>query len=161
MKNEITKQVERLVAYDFITGPLSSIHQKANRARKEVVAGIYGRLLNREEVPEHATVVAEIDKEIKQKARGMKGGIENFKKTYPRYGRILTGMIEEERQNREVYVAFGLKDGQDLPISSYLRVMRELGLSYETAHKLYFDIADMIETFETKKKEGLQSILVD
>ena len=38
--------------------------------------------------------------------------------------------------------------------------MRDLGLSYETAHKLYFDICDMVEKLEAKKKQGLQNILV-
>jgi len=105
------------------------------------------------------SVTAKIEQGDKQKARGMKEGIEKFGKKYPKYGRILLGFIEEKRTEREIHLKYDLNESYNLSDSEYVSVMRDLGLTEKEAAHLYPELMSVSERLR-KRKKGLRSILI-
>jgi hypothetical protein len=106
------------------------------------------------------SVTAYVEKESKQKARGMEDGIEEFTKQYPHYGKILQGIIEEKREKKEVYLNYGLNDSYKLNDNEYVSVMRDLGIAETEASVMFPMLMQISGRLKKKQKPGLRDILI-
>ena len=161
MTNERTegeKLVRKLVAMNDLRIPLSSLYQKDKKIEKEYALGISNYIGQNSALGN--SVTAYVEKTTKQKARGMEEGIEAFTKQYPRYGKILKGLIEEERTKKENYLLYGLNDGYKLNDNEYVGVMRDIGLTDAEAEAMFPKLMDISSRLKKKQKEGLREILI-
>jgi hypothetical protein len=104
-------------------------------------------------------VYARVEAEDRLKARGMKEGVDRFCQEHPKYGEILTQMIEEERSEREVHLYFGTNAGTHLTADDYMSVMQNLGFNEATARSLYQELMDVSRKI-SKKRDEERSILL-
>ena len=99
MTENLERQLIELIAADRIDIPISSLSGKLKRLKPKLAAQVditqYGNYFTGERV------YARVETDETMKARGMKEGIEEFSKLYPRYGAVLTGLIEEKRIEKE------------------------------------------------------------
>ncbi|MCK4522147.1 MAG: hypothetical protein KAU20_06235 [Nanoarchaeota archaeon] len=163
MRNRLTIATENLVAYRRVIAPLSSLYKKADRRMEPIVEDVYGRLAAGEKLSEGARVIADIETKRKEaRARTMRGAIDEFKEKHPRYGGILEGLIEEKRKKENIYLVYGRVGEADLPVSAYVKVLRELdtNLGISDATKLYKSLSDIADRLEIKRKEGLERVLI-
>ncbi len=154
----LERQVIELVAADRLYVPVSSIDGKLKRMKPKLAKAIV--LPNGEDSFKGERVYARVESENEQKARGMKEGIELFCKRYPQYGKILTGMIEEEREVRETHLYFGMKDGKRLTADDYLGVMANLGFGPVSAKNLYHELIEVSRDIKRKRQENERSIML-
>jgi len=151
----LERQVIQLVAADRAYIPVSSMDGKLKRMRVKLAQGI--------SVPEGRyvgeRVFATIDDTDAMKARGVKEGIEEFAKQYPKHAQILTGLIEEQRAMRETYLHFGLNSGCRLTADDYLGVMADLGFTEAQARTLYGPLLETSRAIARKRDEG-RSVMI-
>jgi hypothetical protein len=155
----LERQVIELVAADRLYIPVSSIDGKLKRIKPklaQVIALPKGKTSFKGE-----RVYARIESENEQKARGVKEGIEIFCAKYPQYGKILTGMIEEEREVRETHLYFGMNEGRRLTADDYLGVMANLGFGPVSAKNLYHELIEVSRDIKRKRQESERSIMLD
>ena len=157
-RTEQEKVVRKLVAINNLRVPLSSLYQKAKNIEKDFALGIQNYVLQKADFGN--SIQAFIGDEEKQKARGMREGISEFEKQFPRYGRILNGLIEEKRTEREVYLKYGLNNSYTLADSEYVSVMRDIGLTDSEAAHIFPELISASYRLQKKKKEGLRDILI-
>src|SRR3989344_9115614 len=110
MTNNLEREIVNLVAVDRLYIPSSSFDGKLKRRREKYAKDI--ELL--ENPYEGERVYARIEEEDKDKARGMREGIEKFCEEFPKYGKILNEFIDEERVVREKHLFFGMNEGKRL-----------------------------------------------
>ena len=94
------------------------------------------------------------------KARGMKDAIDMFKQKYSRHGKILAGMIEEERQERETHLYFAMYEGCRLTQEDYMSVMRNLKFTEAEAGNLYPHLMTISRKMAKKREETERSIMI-
>ena len=153
----LERQLIELIAADRIDIPISSLSGKLKRLKPKLAAQVditqYGNYFTGERV------YARVETDETMKARGMKEGIEEFSKLYPRYGAVLTGLIEEKRIEKEVNMYFGINPGCKLTSEDYMGVMKNLGFSESGARNLYPELMDVSRKISRKRDEE-RSILV-
>lgn len=157
MTNEnLEKRVIGLIAADRLDIPISSLSGKLKRMKP--------KLANAIELPtgryDGQRVYARVEPEDKMKARTMTEAVDAFCTEYPKYGEILTRMIEQERSVREVHLYFGMQEGCRLTSEDYLAVMSSLGFTESQANALYTPLMDASRSISKKRAEGERSILV-
>ena len=84
MTETLERQLIEVIATDRIDKPISSMSGKLKRRKPKLAQAV--ELPNDKYQGER--VWARIDEEDKQKARGMKEGVEKFEEQFPKYGRI-------------------------------------------------------------------------
>jgi len=156
MTNE--QSVLELIAMDRLEMPLSSMYQKIKNSKKQQ-AQIVVSALGRNKSYEGDRVNASIEKEDKERARGMKEAVAEFAKEFPKYGRILHGKIAEKRVKSEKHLYFGMNDSCKLTSDDYMSVMTSIGLSEATARSLYPDLMEISRKLAKKKQED-RSVIV-
>ena len=141
MTNERTdgeKAVRKLVATNDLRIPFSSVYQKIKAYEDTVSAGVQG-YVNQSE-PFGNSSAASLEYKDKNVARGMRDGIEEFKKQYPKYGAILEGLIQEKRVKSETHLIYGLNEGYKLHDNEYVSVIKDVaGLEDSEAAALFPD----------------------
>lgn len=153
--NNIERQIIETIATDRIYIPVSSMDGKLKRTREKLAKTI-------ELDGDHFKgdrVYARVEEDETMKARGMKEGIENFSQEYPRYGKILRGMIEEERAKREINLYFGVNNGCKLTADDYMGVLTGLGFSGQHVETLYQELMKVSRSLSRKRDEE-RSILI-
>lgn len=156
MLEDLEGQIINLVATDRLYVPSSSFDGKLKRRRNKAAESI--------EIPEKGykakRVYARIEEEDKQKARGMRDGIEEFSEKYPKYGAVLKGIIEQKRIERERHLYFGMLEGKRLTNEDYMTVLEDIGLSPVMAEK-YSEVAiEINRTLVKKREEKERSVLI-
>ena len=98
MSETTERQIIELIATDRIDIPISSMSGKLKRQKPKLAEAIDlgGRSRYNGE-----RVYARVESEDREKARGMREGVEEFSRKFPQYGKILDGIIEEKRVERE------------------------------------------------------------
>lgn len=157
-RTESEKLVRKLVAMNNLRIPFSSLYQKNKKIEKNYALGISNYIGNNADLGN--SVTAYIKKEEKQKARGMEEGIAEFTKQYPRYGKILQGIVEEKRTENEVYLNYGLNEGYKLNDNEYVSVMRDIGLNDQESEAMFPMLRGISDRLKKKQKEGLREILI-
>lgn len=157
MIENLERQLIEIVAMDRIDRPISSMSGKLKRRKPKLAKAV--------ELPKEKfsgdRVWARVDEEDKQKARGMKEGIEKFEENFPKYSRILKGYIEEQRTIREKYLVFGMNNGCRITSQDYMGVMKELGFTPAIAERLYPELMDISHKLKRKRDETERSILIN
>ncbi|HLD12772.1 MAG TPA: hypothetical protein VJB87_04220 [Candidatus Nanoarchaeia archaeon] len=153
----LERQVIELIATDRIDVPISSMSGKLKRAKPKLAQAIdlaaYDGSFKGERV--YARVV---DEDV-EKARGMREGVNEFGKKYPNYGKILEGIIQEKRKDRERHLYFGVNDGRRLTSDDYMGVMRNLGFSEARAESLYQELMEVSRKLSRQRADE-RSVLV-
>jgi|SRR3989344_3492557 len=155
--SNLEEQIIELIATDRIDIPISSMSGKLKRKKPKLAEEIDLSEFSGNYVGER--VYARIESEDEKRARGMKEGIGLFSKKFPKYGKILTDMIEEKRSKHEIYLYFGMKEGCHLTTIDYLHVMTDLGFTETTAHRLYPELIDIGNRL-LKKRDNERSIMI-
>jgi hypothetical protein len=161
MTNETERQLVRLVTTDRLYTAASSLDGKLKRLRTGLAKGIAKKIKDSDSadfVGERA--YASIQEEESEKARGMKEGIEKFKKAFPKYGTILEGMIAEKRANKVTNLYFGLLDQKKLSSGDYMAVMKTLGFTEHAARELYPELMASSKKLVNQREQYEGSILV-
>jgi hypothetical protein len=152
----IEKQVMELIATDRLYIPLSSMEGKLKRARPKLAKDID---LGEENCFFGERVYARIEAEDKNKARGVKAGIDQFCESFPKYGRILKGYIEEKRTLSETHLYFGTNPNCKLTANDYIGVMANLGFTEQTSLRLYPELMEVSRKLSRKRNEE-RSVLI-
>jgi hypothetical protein len=158
MTEQLERNIIKLIATDRIDRPISSMSGKLKRAKPKLANGIdlngYGKSFEGERVYAH------IRTEDRMKARGLRDGVDAFKQAYPQHGKILEGMIAEERLSRETNLYFGVQDARRLTSDDYMGVMKDLGFSQATAKGLYSELIEVSYNLARSRNETQRSILI-
>lgn len=157
MTNETENQLVKLVATDKLYVAVSSLDGKLKRRRESLAKSLAGTI---ESDFAGERVYANLESENNTKARGMKEGIQEFKKAYPQYGKILEGMIEEKRAEKETNLYFGLIGSNRLSSKDYMTVMTSLGFTEHAARGLYPELIASSRNLSKKRDFEERSILV-
>ena len=157
MTETLERQMIEIIATDRIDKPISSMSGKLKRRKPKLAQAI--ELENGGYKGDRTW--CKIDEEDKQKARGMKEGVEKFENQFPKYGRILRGYIEEQRTVREKYLVFGMNDGCRITSKDYMGVMQNLGFSPAISERLYPELMDISHKLKRKRDETERSILIE
>jgi|SRR3989338_5653474 len=153
---ELETKLIKLIATDRIEIPISSMSGKLKRQKPKIANSIeFG-----ENTGYHGErCYARIENDDEQKARGMRDGIDEFSKRYPKYGTILNGLIEETRTQRETHLYFGMNDGCRLSEGDYIGVMKDLGFTETMSRNLYPELMQVSRNLSRKRDEE-RSILI-
>ena len=157
MAEDIERRIIEIIATDRIDKPISSMSGKLKRAKPKLAGSV---ALEIGKKFEGERTFARVEDNSVMKARGMKEGIERFEAQYSRYGKILRGYIEEEREIREIHLYFEMRKGCRLTSQDYMGVMRDLGFSESTSERLYPELMDISYKLAKKREEGERSILI-
>lgn len=150
--------VLELIATDRLYIPVNSMGKKLDRARKEL-AGSIANIVGAEGF--HGDrFYAEVVSEDREKARGMREGIEIFKAQYPSQGAVLEGMIRERRTVSERHLHFGMQPEKRLTSDDYLGVMQSLGFTEATARTMYPDLMKVSYALQKKRDFEQRSVMV-
>lgn len=158
MDEKTEEQLIKIIALDRIDRPISSMSGKIKRQKPKLASLV--DLSKHDRSYRGERVWAQIKDEDRQRARGMKEGIEKFDTEFPKYGQILRGYIEEQRTLREVYLYFGVRDNCRLTSQDYMSVMQDLGFSAATSERLYPELMDISRKLARKREESERSILI-
>jgi len=150
----IERKVIEIIATDRIDIPISSMSGKLKRKKPKLA-----QELELKKKFEGDRAYVRVETEDKMKARGMREGIDLFSREFPRYGKILNGMIEEKRAKKETHLYFGLYEGCRLSSEDYISVMNDLGFSGQYAETLYQELMKVSRNL-TRKREEERSIMV-
>lgn len=156
--NELTEQyVIRLIAMDRLEIPISSLSGKLKREKPKFAQTI--------PMPESGRyngerVYARVESEDLLKARKLKEAVADFTKKYPNPGKILQGMIAEQRQSRETHMYFGVREGCKLTADDYMGVMKDLGFSEVRAKDLYPELMKVSQNIRKKRQEAERRVLI-
>tara|TARA_Y100000310_G_C20626074_1_gene785962 strand:+ start:903 stop:1373 length:471 start_codon:yes stop_codon:yes gene_type:complete len=154
---DIERQLIEIIATDRIDRPISSMSGKLKRAKPKLAQDVE---LDVGETFRGDRVYARVEENEIMKARGMREAIDVFGDKFPRYGKILNGLIEEKRAQREVNLYFGMYDGCRLTKEDYMGVMTGLGFTEITAEKLYPELMNISRNLARKRNETERSILI-
>ena len=152
------RQVIELIAADRIYRPISSIEGKLKRMRPKLARAID---LGKKGSFQGDRTYARLDETDRMKSRTMKEAVANFTEAFPRYGKILSGYIEEQRALRETNLYFGTNPNSRLTADDYMKVMGDMGFTETGARNLYPELMNVSRNLAKKRKETERSILVN
>jgi hypothetical protein len=156
MTEQLERKLTELIAADRLDIPISSMSGKLKRMKPKLASAI--------ELPtgryDGQRVYARIEAEDKLKARTMSEAVDDFCTEHPKYGEILTKMIEDKRAVKETHLYFGMQEGCRLTTEDYVSVMSNLGFNEAQARALYEPLMDASRTIKKKRAEGERSILI-
>ena len=156
-RTELETMTRNLIAYDVLKSPLSSLYQKAGRQQKKT-AQEAAELILQGSIAERVDV--RIEQIEEEKARTMREGVGEFKKKYPQYGKILEGLIQEKRIEKNQALVYSLQNGFKLASADYIRVMKNLGLSETAAHAMYGHLLELSERLEKASETQPRQLLL-
>ena len=156
-RSELENRVRRLIAGDITYRVLKSLGDKGDRRLKKRAAEIVF-LLDQEEPS--GRFYAGIEKIDEEKAKTMKEGINAFKKKYPRYGKILEGLIAQTRLSKNKNLVYGLSEGYKLSEEDYVQIMMDLGFERREASAMYPHILAISERLGKADEHRQRTILL-
>ena len=157
MAEDLERQIIEIIATDRIDKPISSMSGKLKRAKPRLAKLIE---LAPGDSFEGDRTYARVDTSNRDKARGMRQGIEAFKELHPRYGTILEGLIAEQRVASETHLYFGMNENCRITADDYIGVMMEIGFTEAIAKRLYPELMDISRNLARKRDETERSILI-
>lgn len=155
MVQDIERKIIEVIATDRIYIPVSSMDGKLKRKREKLAKAVH--LEGDKYAGER--VFARVEEEDTMKARSMKDAISEFAEKYPRHGKILQGMIEEERASRERHLYFGVNPNCRLTADDYKGVLLDMGFTERRTETLYEELTNISRNI-SKKRDEERSILV-
>ena len=156
-REETERQLIEIIATDRIYRPISSTDGKLKRRREKLAESVE---LKPGQKFDGERVYARVEENEIMKARGMREAIDEFAKKYPREGKILEGLIAEQRKAREINLYFEMYEGCRLTAEDYMHVMTSLGFTEATAERLYPELMDISRKM-AKKKQDERSLMLE
>lgn len=156
-RSELENRVRELVGSDILYRVLESFGEKGSyrlRKRSKEIA----QLLKKDKLKGRFFARIETDSELR--ARGIREGIEAFKRRHHKYGEILENLIEEERLKRNRYLVYGLNSRYRLSEREYLQVMKDLGFETRESSALYPHILAISERLGNADVHDERKILI-
>jgi hypothetical protein len=157
MTKDLERKIIEIIATDRIDKPISSMSGKLKRSKPKLAKTVE---LGEGTSFQGDRTYARIETSNRDKARGMRAGIEKFKENYPREGAVLEGYIAEQRIASETHLVFGMYEGCRITSDDYISVMTSLGFTEATAKKLYPELMDISRNLAKKRDEVERSILI-
>jgi len=157
MVDDMEEKILMLIATDRLDIPISSMSGKLKRAKSKLAREL--GLTDGDDF-EGERAYARASTEDRMKARGMREGIEKFSSEFPRYGKILNGMIEEQRAKSETHVYFGVQEGRKLTQQDYLGVMQKLGFTESSAMATYPALMEASRRISRARMGEERSVLI-
>jgi CRISPR/Cas system-associated protein endoribonuclease Cas2 len=158
-RTEVEKNVRLLIASDILYRPLKSLGEKGVRRIEKTAKNISALLKDGSETGERIFAKIEVKSE-EEKARTLNKGIEEFCKKYPKEGKILTGLIDEKRSQRNKYLTYGLMPDFKLGEEDYLSVMRDIGFERREASSIYPHVIAYSERLGKAYEQSERTILL-
>jgi hypothetical protein len=158
-ENNLERQIIKVIATDRISMPISSINGKLNRQKPKLAKSIDLDDYGNEFVGSRVYARVETD-DVTAKARTITQALNEFAEKYPRHGKILYGLIEEKRQDKESNLYFGMNCGCKLTADDYMTVMTGLGFTEKTSSALYPELMYISRRMSKKKQDQERSILI-
>jgi len=154
------QQIIALIARDRLEIPLSSMYQKIKKAKAKDAKGLAALVkgLDGQEF-EGTRAYAYVDREDKDRARGMKEAVSEFAQQFPDYGAILLGKITEKRKIAEEHLYFGVNTGCRLTTDDYITALQSTGLSEGTARTMYPDLINVSRKLAREREEERSTIV--
>ena len=149
-------KILEIIAVDRIDVPISSMSGKLKRQKKKLGQAL--ELKNNVFNGDRVYARTETDSDL-MTAGSVKKGIEEGAEAYPRHGKILKGMIEEQRAASETHLYFGMNSGCRLTSEDYLGVMENLGFKGQYAENLYQELMKVSRNLSRKRGDE-RSIMV-
>ena len=157
MVEDIERQLIEILATDRIDKPISSMSGRLKRAKPKLARAVD---LSSGNSFEGYRTYARVENSNRNKARGMREGINKFIENHPREGAILEGYIAEERVTSETHLVFGMYEGCRITADDYIGVMENLGFTETTAKNLYPELMEISRNLARKRDEFERSILI-
>ncbi|MDP3881700.1 MAG: hypothetical protein Q8Q31_02375 [Nanoarchaeota archaeon] len=154
------QQIIALIARDRLEIPLSSMYQKIKKAKAKDAKGLAALVKEMDDKEfEGSRTYAHVDREDKDKARGMKEAVAEFAEQFPDYGAILLGKIAEKRKIAEEHLYFGVNPGCRLTTDDYITALQSTGLSEGTARAMYPDLINVSRKLAKAREEERSTIV--
>ena len=151
----LERKIIELIAADRFEIPISSLSGKLKRMKPKIA----NEIILPDNFYDGERVYARIENQDELKARGMRDGIDEFCKKFPKYGTILNGWIEEKRTEKETHLYFGTQADKRLTADDYMNVMANLGFENASAVSLYKEIIDASRNISKKRGEERRIML--
>ena len=152
MGRELTELVELAVACARQGRMLQSIGGYLTSKEQELIPEIYSRILDGQVIDESSPVIAKKTSKTGRKRRvSMSDAVKWFTESRPKWSQPLQKKMREEVPPLvKTILAYGLKEGMNLPDNSYINVIRDVAnVSEEHAEKIYYELkAQMHESDE-------------
>ena len=158
MTNQLENKIVQLVAVDRLYVPTSSLDGKLKRMRSKLAKDL--DLSEYQNDFEGERVYARIEEDNKLKARKISEAVQEFSTEYPKYGKILKGIIDQKRDESETHLYFGTNPERSLTSQDYLKVMVSLGFTEHAARRIYPEMMDFSRKLNRKRNEE-RSILIN
>ena len=167
MGEELTKLVELAVACARQGRTLQRIGGYLTSKEQELIPEIYSRIIDGQVMDEDSFVIAiKTSKTGRKRKISMSDAVNWFVQYRPKWSQPLQKKMREELPPlMKTILAYGLKEGMDLPDDYYVNVIRDIAnVSEERAERLYHEhlkpqmqeadeLSGLIETEIKKKKE--------
>ena len=150
MTNYLTTAVEALVAYETVARPLDALSKRSKRVRDEIVPSVVGSLRRGNETD--GPCYARLESKSSQLARGMRDGIDAFKKAHPKYGKALEGFIQEKRGQRKTSLVFG-GSLNEIPDEVYHDVLMDIGIPENHVRSVLQSVYRMTDDLDNQRNE--------
>ena len=157
MTEQLERQIIGLIAADRLDIPISSMSGKLKRMKPKLASAI--NLTGYKGNFQGERAYARVEVEEGTKARGMADAITKFAEQYPQHGKILQGMVAEQRVTREPHLYFGMNSGCRLTSGDYMQVMTGLGFTEARAEVMYQELMGTSRKISQSRDEE-RSILV-
>jgi hypothetical protein len=155
MTENIEKKIIEVIATDRIYIPISSMDGKLKRKREKLAKAV--EIEGDKYIGER--VYARIEDDEVSKARGMKDAIAEFAEKYPKHGKVLYGMIEEKRLEKQTSLYFGVNPNCRLTSDDYKDVLLGMGFTEKRTDTLYEELMQVSRNI-SKKRDEERSILL-
>ncbi len=152
-------QLLQLIATDRIEIPVSSMSGKLKRQKPKIASSVNIEAFDGQRFEGERTY-ARLEETDREKARGMKEGIQEFTRQFPTYGAKLQVLIDEKRTERERHLYFGMQPGKRIATTDYMGVMESLGFSPAIAEGMYNALIEASRKI-SKARDEERSVMVD
>ncbi|MEK6893009.1 MAG: hypothetical protein AABX07_02290 [Nanoarchaeota archaeon] len=154
------QQIIALIARDRLEIPLSSMYQKVKKVKSREAKNLAVLIKSLEgQEFESGRTYAYVDRENKEKARGLKEAVTEFAAEFPKSGSILLEKIAKKRTIAEEHLYFGVNTGCRLTTDDYISVMQSLGLSESTARAMYPELINVSRKLAKDREEERSAIV--
>ncbi|MEM7813443.1 MAG: hypothetical protein QW548_00910 [Candidatus Aenigmatarchaeota archaeon] len=133
---KLEEHAMRLVASYTVSHPLNVYSKRIGRVADKASDEVYKVLQSsggKAALPSDFPVYASLAWEDKMTARGLRLGVEEFKKAHPEHAEELEQIIEHQREVRRNYLEFGIREGAEIPKEVYLQVLADTGVPSNVA----------------------------
>ncbi len=152
---KLTTAAQQLVVGYAVSHPFGVYSQRLEHRYKAAGAEAYAMMAasgNRIITTADSPVFCDMSWKESMVARGLRLGIEEFKKKHPEYANELEKCVKAQRKARRNYVEFGVREDCEIPEEMYLSVLKDIGVPDNIARSTLQTAIRLSEYLEEKKE---------